>query len=75
VQPIRIGIGLPLNAARRRRWRYAGRLERKIQNLGGGGLIGNVGATTSATDAGYVGSSTDDGHTVAEIGAVAKSER
>ena len=38
----------------------------KVQNLGGGGLAGSVGAVTAATNAGYVGSSTDTGHTTAE---------
>ena len=33
-----------------------------MQNLGGGGLVGNVGNVTAATNAGYVGSSTDSGH-------------
>jgi hypothetical protein len=42
----------------------------KIQNLGRGDLIGNVDPTRSATDAGCVGSSTDGGHTAAEIGTV-----
>jgi hypothetical protein len=41
----------------------------KIQNLGGGGLVGSVGSTTSATSDGYVGSSTDGGHTTAQNGA------
>ncbi|MBO0751212.1 MAG: tannase/feruloyl esterase family alpha/beta hydrolase, partial [Bradyrhizobiaceae bacterium] len=65
-----IGIGLPLNAADGGTGGVQGAWNGKIQNLGGGGLIGSVGATTSATDAGYVGSSTDGGHTVAEIGPV-----
>jgi feruloyl esterase len=38
----------------------------KVQNLGGGGLVGNLGSVIPATIAGYVGSSTDSGHTVAE---------
>jgi hypothetical protein len=69
-QHIRIGIGLPLNAADGGMGGVQGNWNGKIQNLGGGGLIGNVGPTTSATDAGYVGSSTDGGHTAAEIGTV-----
>ena len=40
----------------------------KVENLGGGGNIGTIGSTTSATDGGYVGSSTDGGHNNAEIG-------
>ena len=70
VQHIRIGIGLPLNAADFGSGGVQGAWNGKLQNLGGGGLIGNVGSTTSATDAGYVGSSTDGGHTAAEIGTV-----
>ena len=67
-QHIRIGIGLPLNAADGGMGGVQGNWNGKIQNLGGGGLIGNVGPTTP--DAGYVGSSTDGGHTAAEIGTV-----
>src|SRR5262249_4388279 len=70
VQHIRIGIGLPLNPADSGSGGIQGAWNGKLQNLGGGGLIGNVGATTNATDAGYVGSSTDGGHTTAEIGTV-----
>ena len=69
-QHIRIGVGLPLNAADGGSGGVQGAWNGKLQNLGGGGLIGNVGSTTSATDAGYVGSSTDGGHTAAEIGTV-----
>ena len=35
----------------------------KVRNLGGGGLVGFVGSVTAATNARYVGSSTDSGHT------------
>jgi hypothetical protein len=38
----------------------------KVQNLGGGGLVGNVGNVTAATNARYVGSSTDSGHPASE---------
>jgi feruloyl esterase len=34
----------------------------KVRNLGGGGLVGAVGGVTAATNARYVGSSTDGGH-------------
>ena len=34
----------------------------KIENIGGGGNVGSIGSTTSATNGGYVGSSTDGGH-------------
>jgi hypothetical protein len=40
----------------------AGAWNGKVQNLGGGGLAGNVGNVTAATNARYVGSSTDSGH-------------
>lgn len=38
----------------------------KVRNLGGGGLVGNVGAVTTATNSRYVGSSTDSGHPASE---------
>jgi hypothetical protein len=44
----------------------AGAWNGKVQNLGGGGLVGSVGQVFFATNAGYVGSSTDSGHTEAE---------
>src|SRR4030095_8641296 len=34
----------------------------KVRNLGGGGLAGSLGPVTAATNARYVGSSTDGGH-------------
>jgi hypothetical protein len=69
-QHIKIGIGLPLSSADGGTGGVEGAWSGKLENLGGGGLIGNVGSTTGATDAGYVGTSTDGGHTTAEIGAV-----
>jgi Tannase and feruloyl esterase len=68
-QAIRIGIGLPLNSADGGAGGVQGAWNGKIQNLGGGGLVGSVGSTTSATSDGYVGSSTDGGHTTAQNGA------
>jgi hypothetical protein len=38
----------------------------RVRNLGGGGLVGAVGPVLIATNAGYVGSSTDSGHTTAD---------
>jgi hypothetical protein len=67
-QAIRIGIGLPLNSADGGAGGVQGAWNGKIQNLGGGGLVGSVGSTTSATSDGYVGSSTDGGHTTAQNG-------
>src|SRR5579871_2558361 len=69
-QAIRVGIGLPLSSADGGTGGVVGAWNGKLENLGGGGLVGTVGATTSATDAGYIGTSTDTGHTTAEIGAV-----
>ena len=68
-QAIRIGIGLPINSSDGGVGGVQGAWNGKIQNLGGGGLVGSVGATTSATSDGYVGSSTDGGHTTAQNGA------
>ncbi len=39
-----------------------------MRNFGGGVCAGSVGDTFSATDIGYIGTSTDTGHTVAENG-------
>jgi len=69
VQHIGIGIGLPLNSSDGGKGGVQGAWNGKLQNLGGGVCAGIVGPTTSATDAGYVGTSTDTGHTLAEIGA------
>ena len=67
-QAINIGIGLPLSAADTGTGGVQGAWNGRLQHLGGGGLVGSVGSTTSATDAGYVGSSTDTGHTRAQNG-------
>jgi hypothetical protein len=67
-QTIGIGIGLPLNSTDGGTSGVEGAWNGKVENLGGGGLIGAVGSTTSATDAGYVGSSTDGGHNSAQNG-------
>ncbi len=67
-QAIKIGIGLPLNSADGGAGGVNGAWIGKLQNLGGGGLVGSVGATTAATNDGYVGSSTDGGHTTAQNG-------
>jgi len=69
-QAIRIGIGLPLNSADGGAGGVQGAWNGKLENLGGGGLVGSVGSTTAATDAGYIGTSTDTGHTTAENGTV-----
>ena len=67
-QAINIGIGLPLSAADGGTGGVQGAWNGRLQHLGGGGLVGSVGSTTSATDASYVGSSTDTGHTGAQNG-------
>ncbi|MGH7905317.1 MAG: hypothetical protein ACREP6_01680, partial [Candidatus Binataceae bacterium] len=74
-QAIMIGIGLPLSAADMASCSancgapgVQGAWNGRIENLGGGGLVGSVGSTTSATDLGYVGTSTDTGHTRAQNG-------
>jgi feruloyl esterase len=44
-QAIRIGIGLPINSADGGAGGVQGAWNGKLQNLGGGGLVGSVGAT------------------------------
>jgi hypothetical protein len=65
-QHIRLRIGLPLNTVDGGTGGVVGAWNGKVRNLGGGGLVGNVGSVTTATSTGYVGSSTDSGHTAAE---------
>jgi hypothetical protein len=67
-QSINIGVGLPLNSADGGSGGVQGTWNGRVQNIGGGGNVGSVGATTSATNAGWVGSSTDGGHTTAQNG-------
>ena len=77
LQAIGIGIGLPLNTTdggapsnpAGAHWTAVnGAWNGKIENIGGGGQVGSVGSTTSATNGGYVGSSTDGGHNKAQVG-------
>jgi hypothetical protein len=65
-QTIGIGIGLPLNSTDGGTGGVQGAWNGKVENLGGGGLAGSIGSTTSATNAGFVGSSTDGGHNTAQ---------
>jgi len=74
-QHIGINLGLPLNTTdggvpsnpKGYSWTAVnGAWNGKVENLGGGGLVGTLGATTDATNAGYVGSATDGGHTSAQ---------
>jgi hypothetical protein len=67
-QTIGINVGLPLNSVDGGTGRVQGAWNGKVENLGGGGLIGSIGSTTSATNAGFVGSSTDGGHNSAQNG-------
>ena len=66
-QRIRIRVGLPRNTVDGGSGGVLGSWNGKVQNLGGGGLVGFVGSVIPATNLGYVGSSTDSGHTTAEI--------
>lgn len=76
-QTIGIGIGLPLNSTDGGTpinpsgygWvAVNGAWNGKVENLGGGGTLGTIGSPTQATNAGYVGSSTDGGHNSAQNG-------
>jgi hypothetical protein len=61
-QAINIGIGLPLSSGDGGSGGVQGSWNGRIVDLGGGGFQGSVGSTTSSTNFGYVGSSTDTGH-------------
>ena len=76
-QTIDIGVGLPLNSTdngtpsnpKGATWTAVnGAWNGKIENIGNGGLAGTVGATTMASNGGYVGSTTDNGHNSAQNG-------
>jgi hypothetical protein len=62
VEHIRVRVGLPLNTADGGAGGVQGAWNGKQRDLGGGGYAGIVGAVTSATNGGYVGTSTDTGH-------------
>jgi hypothetical protein len=69
IQRIVLRVGLPLSVADGGTGGGPlgqGAWNGKVQNLGGGGLVGSVGNVTAATNAGYVGSSTDSGHPASE---------
>jgi hypothetical protein len=65
-QQVKIRVGLPLNSVDGGIGgdpiHGEGAWNGRTQGLGGGGCVGTVGSVTSATNAGYVGSSTDTGH-------------
>jgi feruloyl esterase len=62
LREINIRVGLPLNSADGGAGSVEGAWNGKIQNLGGGGFGGTLGAVSGPVNAGYVGSSTDTGH-------------
>jgi len=57
-----IRVGLPLNSTDGGTGGVQGAWNGKIETLGNGGFAGTVTAVTSATNAGYVGTGTDTGH-------------
>jgi hypothetical protein len=61
-ESIRVRVGLPVNSSDGGAGGVQGAWNGKQQDLGGGGYAGGVGGVTGATNAGYVGSSTDTGH-------------
>lgn len=78
-QTIGLNIGLPLNsrdggvptAPGGYSWTGVnGAWNGKVQNIGGGGNVGNIASVTSATNYGWVGSFTDGGHNLAQSGTV-----
>src|SRR5262249_26999156 len=62
-QMIKVAIGLPLSKTDGGTGGQQGAWNGRIQALGGGGYQGVLSPVTPATDAGYVGSNTDTGHT------------
>jgi hypothetical protein len=60
---IGIRVGLPLSAADGGTGGIQGAWNGKVKSLGNGGFAGSVTATTNATNAGYVGTGSDTGHT------------
>jgi feruloyl esterase len=60
-QNINIRVGLPLNATDGGAGGLVGAWNGRTEGLGGGGCTGNL-SVTAATNAGYVGSGTDGGH-------------
>jgi hypothetical protein len=59
---IRVRVGLPLSTLDGGIGAVQGAWNGRQRDLGGGGYAGVVGAVTSATNGGYVGTSTDTGH-------------
>jgi hypothetical protein len=69
-EAINIRVGLPLSAADHGSGGVEGAWNGKVQNLGGGGFAGSVGSVTGPVTTGYVGSSTDTGHSAAWCNAI-----
>jgi hypothetical protein len=76
-ETIGLNIGLPLNSTdggapvnpKGYSWTAVnGAWNGKVENMGGGGLIGTIGAVVTPANAGYIGSSTDGGHNTAQNG-------
>jgi hypothetical protein len=67
---VNVRVGLPLNVADGGAGGVQGAWNGKVENLGGGGWAGTVGAVTAAVSGGYVGSSTDTGHSKAWCNAI-----
>lgn len=65
-QAIQIRVGLPLSSVDGGTGGVVGAWNGKVQNLGGGGLVGELKDVGSTTALGYVGSSTDGGHAKAD---------
>ena len=67
---INIRVGLPLSTADGGTGGIRGAWNGKVENLGGGGFAGSVGSVTGPVTSGYVGSSTDTGHSTAWCNAI-----
>ena len=67
---INIRVGLPLSTTDSGTGGIEGAWNGKVQNLGGGGFAGSVGSVTGPVASGYVGSSTDTGHSTAWCNAI-----
>src|SRR5947207_9211583 len=67
-QRLTIRVGLPPNSADATNPIAAGAVPWNSRNrdLGGGGYAGSVGGVTSSTNLGYVGTSTDTGHSASQ---------
>ena len=72
-QQLKIRVGLPPNTVDIANPTAAGGVawNGKNRDLGGGGYAGSVGGVTSSTNLGYVGTSTDTGHSAAAGGSFA----